>query len=248
MFKLVETRALVTGATGGIGMAIAAALATMGAQVCVTGRREGALADLVQSLPEGAAVPLVSDIQIPEEAATLITKAESVLGGALDIVVCNAGITADNISLRLSDEEWERVIDTNLTANFRLNRAAIKSMLRSRIKGRIINISSVIASVGNKGQANYAASKGGLEAMSRSLAHEVASRGITINCIAPGFIVSPMTEAMTPEQVQAITSHIPAQRLGTPADVAAVVAFLASPAAGYITGTTIHVNGGMYMG
>jgi 3-oxoacyl-[acyl-carrier protein] reductase len=190
-------------------------------------------------------VILPSNLADPAAADQLLKDAETALG-QVDILVCNAGVTRDNLSLRMKDEEWQQVLDLNLNATFRLNRAAIKSMMR-RKWGRIINISSVVAVTGNPGQANYCASKAGMIGMSKALAQEIASRGVTVNCVAPGFIKTPMTDALTEEQQKRITANIPAQRFGLPQDVAASVAFLASAEAAYITGQTLHVNGGLLM-
>jgi 3-oxoacyl-[acyl-carrier protein] reductase len=243
MFDLTGKNALVTGATGGIGGAIAKALAAQGAKLAVTGTRREALEALAGAL--GGAHALPSNLADPAAADQLMKDVEAVLG-QVDILVCNAGVTRDNLSLRMKDEEWQQVLDVNLNATFRLNRAAIKSMIRKKW-GRIVNISSVVAVMGNPGQANYCASKAGMIGMSKSLAQEVASRGVTINCVAPGFIKTAMTDALNEDQQKRITGNIPAGRFGLPEDVAACVAFLASAEASYVTGQTLHVNGGLLM-
>jgi 3-oxoacyl-[acyl-carrier protein] reductase len=244
MFDLTGKRALVTGASGGIGAAIARSLYGQGAAVTLAGRRLDALDTLASELGERASVA-EADLAQPGAADALAEAATSRMGG-VDILVNNAGLTRDNLALRLKDEDWQAVLDVNLTAAFRLSRACLRGMLRQRW-GRIISITSIVGATGNPGQANYAASKAGLVGMSKALAVEVASRGITVNCVAPGFIVTAMTEALNEAQREALTQRIPCARLGEPADVAACVAFLASPEAAYITGQTIHVNGGMAM-
>lgn len=236
--------ALITGATGGIGAAIAKALKEAGAKIAVTGTREDALKALAASLGEDT-LSFISNLKDPAANEQLIKDAETELGG-LDILVCNAGITKDNLALRLKNEDWAEVMEVNLNATFRLNRAAMKSMMKKRF-GRIINISSVVAAMGNPGQANYCASKAGMIGMSKALAAEIASRGVTVNCIAPGFIKTAMTDALNEDQQNRITSNIPAGRFGLPEDVAGSVVFLASDAGAYITGQTIHVNGGLLM-
>jgi 3-oxoacyl-[acyl-carrier protein] reductase len=243
MFDLAGKKALVTGATGGIGGAIARALAARGAQVALSGTREPVLAEMAATL-EGS-VPLVCNLSSPDEAAALVGRAEEALGG-LDILVANAGITRDGLLMRMKDEDFEAVLDVNLGSYFRLARAALKGMMKRR-HGRIIGITSVVGVTGNPGQANYAASKAGMIGFTKSLAAEVASRGITANCVAPGFIVSPMTDALNDAQKEAITGRIPAARLGEGADIAAAVVYLASDEASYVTGQTLHVNGGMAM-
>ncbi|WP_046864921.1 3-oxoacyl-[acyl-carrier-protein] reductase [Microvirga massiliensis] len=244
MFDLTGKKALVTGATGGIGGAIARALHSQGASVTLSGTRREALDALAASL--GDRVQIVeanlSDRNSVEE---LVPAAETAMGG-LDILVNNAGVTRDNLFLRMKDEEWDTVIAVNLTAAFRLSRAAVKGMMRRRF-GRIINIGSVVGSTGNPGQGNYAASKAGLVGMTKALAAEVASRGITVNCIAPGFIESPMTEALNEKQRESILATIPMSRLGTGDEIAAAALYLASAEAAYVTGQTLHVNGGMAM-
>jgi len=243
MFDLTGKKALVTGATGGIGGAIARALHAAGAQVALSGTRQEALDALSAELP--GSVALACNLSDPAETDSLIGRAEEALGG-LDILVANAGITKDGLLLRMKDEDFERVLDVNLGSYFRLARAASKGMMKRRL-GRIIAITSVVGVTGNPGQANYAASKAGMIGFTKSIAQELASRGITANCIAPGFIVSPMTDALNEAQKEAITKSIPAARLGQPDDIAAAVVYLASDQASYVTGQTLHVNGGMAM-
>ncbi len=244
MFDLSGKTAIVTGASGGIGGAIAKALHTQGAAVVLSGTRAEALQALAAELGERAHVvtAAMDDAQAIE---ALAKDAESKLG-KVDILVNNAGITKDQLALRMKDEDWERVIAVNLTGSFRLARACLRGMMRRRF-GRIVGITSVVGVTGNPGQANYAASKAGIIGMSKSLAAEVASRGITVNCVAPGFIATPMTAGLTDEQKARILGQIPADRLGGPQDVAAAVVYLASDEAGYVTGQTLHVNGGMAM-
>ena len=248
MFSLKSYTALVTGATGGIGGSIAHILAKQGARVALSGTREGVLQDLAKDLQstygtEAAVLPC--SLSDPEALETLFPKAEEAMG-KVDILVNNAGITRDGLAIRMKDEDWQAVIDVNLTASFRLCRAAIKAMMKRRY-GRIINISSVVGSAGNAGQANYCASKAGLVGMSKALAHETASRGITVNCVSPGFIASAMTEVLADTVKDKILSTIPMGRMGTPEEIGAAVAFLASAEGGYITGQNLHVNGGMEM-
>ncbi len=243
MFDLTGKKALVTGATGGIGGAIARALHAAGAQVALSGTRQEALDALSAELL--GSVALACNLSDPAETDGLIGRAEEALGG-LDILVANAGITKDGLLLRMKDEDFERVLDVNLGSYFRLARAASKGMMKRRL-GRIIAITSVVGVTGNPGQANYAASKAGMIGFTKSIAQELASRGITANCIAPGFIVSPMTDALNESQKEAITKSIPAARLGQPDDIAAAVVYLASDQASYVTGQTLHVNGGMAM-
>lgn len=243
MFNLNGKTALVTGASGGIGAAIAKTIKAGGAKIAIAGTRKDALDALAAEL--GGATVLTANLAAPDGAETLIKAAEEALG-QLDILVCNAGITRDNLSMRMKDEEWDEVIAVNLTATFKLIRSSMKGMMKRR-HGRIINISSVVGTMGNPGQANYCAAKAGLEGMSKSIAQEVASRGITINCIAPGFIKTAMTDKLNAEQQERITKNIPTQTFGTPEDVAAGVAFLASSEAAYITGQTLHINGGLLM-
>ncbi|MGE0154072.1 MAG: 3-oxoacyl-[acyl-carrier-protein] reductase [Reyranellaceae bacterium] len=244
MFDLSGKSALVTGASGGIGGAIARALHAQGAQVMLSGTRAGALEALAGELKERAHVA-AANLSEAGAADALIKDAEARLGG-LDILVNNAGLTRDMLALRLKDEDWQTVLDVNLTATFRLCRAAMRGMMKRRF-GRMINITSIVGVTGNPGQANYAASKAGMIGMSKSLAAEVASRGITVNCVAPGFIATPMTDALNEEQKKKLLAAIPAERLGTPADVAAGVVYLASAEAAYVTGQTLHINGGMAM-
>jgi 3-oxoacyl-[acyl-carrier protein] reductase len=243
MFDLTGKKALVTGATGGIGGAIARALHKAGAQVALSGTRHEALDAMVAELP--GCVALRCDLSDTAQTDALIGQAEDALGG-LDILVANAGITKDGLLLRMKDDDFERVLDINLGSYFRLARAASKGMMKRR-HGRIIAITSVVGVTGNAGQANYAASKAGMIGFTKSMAAELASRGITANCVAPGFIVSPMTDALTSAQKEAITGNIPAARLGQPDDIAAAVVYLSSDQASYVTGQTLHVNGGMAM-
>lgn len=244
MFDLSGKTALVTGATGGIGGAIAKALHQQGATVIISGRRQEALDALASELKERV-ITLVADLSNKEQVNGLIDQAEQA-AGQVDIVVCNAGITKDNLTLRMKDEEWDDVINTNLTASFLLAKHALKKMFR-RKWGRIINITSVVGTTGNPGQANYAASKAGIVGFSKSIAYEAASRNITINCIAPGFIKTAMTDVLTDDQKQSILHNIPAGRLGSAEEIASAAVYLASEEAAYVTGQTIHVNGGMVM-
>ena len=244
MFDLSGRKALVTGATGGLGGAIARALHAQGATVALSGTRRAALDELAGALGERGHI-VEANLADKDAVEALVPAAEAAMGG-LDILVNNAGVTRDNLFLRMKDEEWETVIAVNLTAAFRLSRAAVKGMMRRRY-GRIVNIGSVVGSTGNPGQGNYAASKAGLIGMTKALAAEVASRNITVNCVAPGFIASPMTEALNEKQREAILSTVPMGRLGVGADVAAAVVYLASAEAAYVTGHTVHVNGGMAM-
>jgi 3-oxoacyl-[acyl-carrier protein] reductase len=246
MFDLTDKTALVTGATGGIGGAIARALHKQGAAVAVSGRQTERLEKLAAELGPQAHV-VTCDLGDRAAVTGLVDAATAKLG-RLDILVNNAGLTKDNLFMVMKDEQWDEVIAVNLTATFLLMRASARAMLRARTGyGRIINISSVSGIVGNPGQGNYAASKAGMIGMSKSLAREVAPRGITVNCIAPGFISTPMTDALKESQVAAIKGAIPAEKFGTPADVAAACVYLASAEAGYITGQTLHVNGGLAM-
>lgn len=244
MFDLTGKKALVTGATGGLGGAIARSLHARGADVALSGTRRDALEALAAELGDRAHV-CPANLALAEEVEALVPAAEAALGG-LDILVNNAGLTRDNLFLRMKDEEWDAVIAVNLTAAFRLSRAAVKGMMRRR-SGRIIGISSVVGVTGNPGQGNYAASKAGLIGLSKSLAAEVASRGITVNVVAPGFIESPMTDVLNDKQREAILARVPAGYLGSGADIAAAVVYLSSDEARYITGQTLHVNGGMAM-
>jgi len=244
MFDLSGKTALVTGATGGIGGAVARALHAQGAKVALSGTRREVLDKLAAELKERAHV-LPCNLANADEVEALIPAAEAALG-QLDILVCNAGVTRDNLFVQMRDEEWEQVLAINLTATFRLARAAAKLMMRKRF-GRLIGITSVVGVTGNPGQANYAASKAGMIGMFKSIAQEYAKRGVTANCVAPGFIVSPMTDKLNDKQREAIVTRIPAARAGTIDEVAAAVAFLASNEAAYVTGQTLHVNGGMAM-
>ena len=244
MFDLADKNALVTGASGGIGGAIARALHAAGARVGLSGTRAGALDLLAGELGDGAfAVP--ADLSSANGAKTLVKDAEAALGG-IDILVNNAGLTRDQLAVRMSDEDWQMVLDVNLTAAFRLSRGCLRRMMKKRW-GRIVSVTSIVGISGNPGQANYAASKAALIGMSKSLAQEVASRNITVNCGAPGFIDTPMTEGLSDEQKHNLTARIPAGRLGEPADIAGACVFLASDEASYVTGQTLHVNGGMAM-
>ena len=244
MFDLTGKKALVTGATGGIGGAIARALHAQGATVAISGTRRAALDDLASALGERVDV-VEANLAETASVEALVPSAEAALGG-LDILVNNAGVTRDNLFLRMKDEEWDTVIAVNLTAAFRLSRAAVKGMMRRRY-GRIVNIGSVVGSTGNPGQGNYAASKAGLIGMTRALAAEVASRTITVNCVAPGFIESPMTDALNEKQREGILATVPMGRLGRGDEIASAVVYLASDEAAYVTGHTLHVNGGMAM-
>lgn len=245
MFDLTGKTALVTGASGGIGGAIAQALAAQGARVALSGTRAEALEAVRAALPND---PVVLPCSLSDAAAVdaLAGQAETALGGRLDILVSNAGVTRDGLLLRMKDADWDEVMKVNLEAYFRLSRAALRGMMKRRW-GRIIAITSVVGVTGNPGQANYAASKAGLIGFSKALAQEVASRSITVNCVAPGFIASAMTDALPDAQKAALTEKIPAGRLGEGADVAAAVTYLASDEAAYVTGQTLHVNGGMAM-
>jgi 3-oxoacyl-[acyl-carrier protein] reductase len=244
MFDLSGKTALVTGASGGIGAAIAAALHAQGATVALSGTRREALEALAAKLSERVHV-LPADLSDPEAAVPLIAAAEAAMS-SVGILVNNAGLTKDGLAMRMPDADWAKVLDVDLGAPFRLSRAALRFMLR-RKAGRIINIGSIVGSTGNAGQANYSAAKAGLIGLTKSLAQEVASRGITVNLIAPGFVVTPMTDALTDAQRGLLAEKIPLGRLGAPADIAAAVVYLASDEAAWITGTTLHINGGMAM-
>ncbi len=237
--------ALVTGATRGIGKAIALELSARGARVVGTATTEAGAQSITDMLAESGGRGAALNVNDAAACEALVAELAQQDGGP-HILVNNAGITRDNLAMRMKDEDWQAVIDTNLSAVFRLSRAVTKNMMKARW-GRIINITSVIGSSGNPGQANYAAAKAGVAGMSRALARELGSRNITVNCVAPGFIETDMTRALNEAQTAAILSQIPMGRLGSAADVACAVAFLAGPQAGYITGTTVHVNGGMYM-
>lgn len=248
-FLLSGKKALVTGATGGIGSAICRLLLEQGASIVMSGTNDEKLADLKGKLQEDISDGKVIDfvrcnLSQQDEVHALAEKAADILGG-VDILVNNAGITSDNLAMRMKLEDWQKVIDINLTATFILSKAVLRGMFKQKF-GRIIMISSVVAHSGNPGQANYCASKGGIEAMARSLAQESASRGVTVNNIAPGFIATNMTEQLNDQQKEVILQKIPMAKMGSPNDIAAAVAFLASEESGYITGTTMHVNGGMY--
>jgi 3-oxoacyl-[acyl-carrier protein] reductase len=245
MFDLSGMTALVTGASGGIGSAIAEALAGQGVRLAVSGSNADKL-EAFRSGLGGDHVALPANLSDAAAVDALVPQAVEALGGRLDILVNNAGVTRDNLAMRMKDEEWSDVIRINLEAAFRLARAALKPMMRAR-HGRIISITSVVGATGNPGQANYAASKAGLVGMSKAMAQEVASRNITVNCIAPGFIQSAMTDALPDAQKETLLGRIPAGRLGAGNDVAAAAAYLASREAGYVTGQTLHVNGGMAM-
>jgi 3-oxoacyl-[acyl-carrier protein] reductase len=244
MFDLTGRKALVTGASGGIGGAIAHALHAQGAEVALAGRRQEALDALAAELGERTHV-LVADLGTPEGDAGLAKAAEEAMG-QLDILVNNAGITADTLAMRMKDEDWQRVIEVNLSSGFRLIRALLRGMLKRR-HGRIIGITSVVGVTGNPGQANYAAAKAGIIGMTKALAQEVAERGITANCVAPGFIETPMTDDLPEAVKENLLGRIPVRRLGTPEEIAGATAYLASDEAAYVTGQTIHVNGGMAM-
>jgi 3-oxoacyl-[acyl-carrier protein] reductase len=244
MFDLTGKSALVTGATGGIGGGIARALHAQGASVALSGTRREVLDQLGAELGARTHV-LPGNLADKDEVEALVPRAEEVLG-QLDILVCNAGITRDNLLVQLRDEDWDEVVSVNLTATFRLTRAAVRGMMRRRF-GRVIAITSVVGVIGNAGQANYTAAKAGMIGLIKSLAQEYARRGVTANCIAPGFIASPMTDKLNDKQRDAILARVPAARLGSAADVAAAAVFLASNEASYVTGQTLHVNGGMAM-
>ena len=245
MFDLTGMTALVTGASGGIGSAIARALAGQGARLAVSGSNAEKLEAFRASLG-GDHVALPCDLGDGAAVDALVPGAVEALGGRLDILVNNAGVTRDNLAMRMKDEEWDAVIETNLKAVFRMSRAVMRPMMRQRY-GRIISITSVVGASGNPGQANYAAAKAGVAGMTRSLARELGSRNITVNCVAPGFIETDMTANLPQEQKQTLANQIPLGRLGQPADVAHAVVYLASPQAAYVTGQELHVNGGMHM-
>ncbi|MFL5253215.1 MAG: 3-oxoacyl-[acyl-carrier-protein] reductase [Rhodopila sp.] len=244
MFRLDGKVALVTGASGGIGEAIARGLHAQGATVVLSGTREDALEALARDLNQRAHV-CPADLRNAAEPGALIEAAETA-AGPLHILVNNAGMTRDMLALRMSDLDWQAVLDVDLSAPFRLARAVLLGMVRRRT-GRIINISSIVASTGNPGQANYAAAKAGLEGMSKALAQEVASRGVTVNIVAPGFVATAMTDKLNDAQRAKLTESIPLRRIGQPEDIAAAVCYLASDEAGWVTGATLHVNGGMAM-
>ena len=244
MFDLNDKSALVTGASGGIGSAIARKLHAAGAKVALSGTRQEPLERLAEKLGERA---YILPCNLSDMAAVEVLPKQAIETlGSLDILVNNAGITRDNLFMRMSDEEWQSVIDVNLTATMKLCKGALRGMMKSRW-GRIINISSIVGATGNPGQGNYAASKAGMVGMSKSLAYEVASRGITVNVVAPGFIATAMTDKLADDRKEAILAQIPAGRMGAAEDIASAVAFLASDGSGYVTGSTLHVNGGMAM-
>ena len=244
MYDLNDKSALVTGASGGIGSAIARKLHAAGAKVALSGTRQEPLERLAEELGERA---YILPCNLSDMAAVEVLPKQAIETlGSLDILVNNAGITRDNLFMRMSDEEWQSVIDVNLTATMKLCKGALRGMMKSRW-GRIINISSIVGATGNPGQGNYAASKAGMVGMSKSLAYEVASRGITVNVVAPGFIATAMTDKLTDDRKEAILEQIPAGRMGAAEDIASAVAFLASDGSGYVTGSTLHVNGGMAM-
>lgn len=245
MFNLTGKTALVTGATGGIGGAIARALHAQGATVVLSGTREAVLGEIAAELGERAFVA-AANLSDPDLVDGLIGRAEEAAGAGLDILVANAGITKDGLLMRMKDEDFQSVLTVNLESYFRLSRAAMKGMMKRR-SGRIIGITSVVGVTGNAGQTNYAASKAGMIGFSKSLAQEVGSRGITVNCIAPGFITSPMTDVLSDQQREGILRNIPAGRLGTGDEIAAAAVYLSSDEAAYVTGQTLHVNGGMAM-
>ena len=244
MFDLSGMTALVTGASGGLGSAIAKSLAAQGAKLALSGSNQAKLEAFAKEL-NGDHVTLVCDLSNSEQVDQLVPRAVEALG-KLDILVNNAGVTRDNLAMRMKDEEWDQVIKVNLEGAFRLMRAAMKPMMKAR-HGRIINITSVVGVTGNPGQANYVASKAGLIGMSKAFAQEVASRGITVNCVAPGFMTSAMTDALNDAQKEGILSKIPTGAMGSGDDIGAAVVYLASREAGYVTGQTLHVNGGMAM-
>ncbi len=245
MFDLSGKTALVTGASGDIGRAIAKALHGQGAKVALTGTRAEALNQLAGELGDRVHV-VAANLSDPADTERLAKDAEAALGGQLDILVNNAGITKDGLLMRMKDEDWQAVIEVNLNAGMRLSRAALRGMMKRRY-GRIIGISSVVGATGNPGQANYAAAKAGMIGFSKALAQEVASRGITVNVIAPGMIKTPMTDVLTEDQKNRMLERIPLGRLGTSDEIAAAAVYLASGEAGYVTGATLHVNGGMAM-
>lgn len=239
--------ALVTGASRGIGKAIATMLARNGARVVGTATTEAGAQAINEYLTASGGAGKVLDVRDSAQVSALIDEIEKAFGAPVAILVNNAGITQDNIAVRMKESEWDSVIDTNLKSVFRLSKAVLRGMMKAR-HGRIINITSVVGSSGNAGQMNYAAAKAGIAGMTRSLAREIGSRNVTVNCVAPGFIDTDMTRALSEDQKKALLGQIPLGRLGNPDDVAAAVLFLASQQAGYVTGTTLHVNGGMYMG
>jgi len=244
MFALTDKKVLVTGASGGIGGAIARAMHAQGATVALAGRNREALDALAAELGDRCHV-IVGELGDTASTDAMLAAASDAMDG-IDVLVNNAGLTRDNLAMRIKDEDWQEVIDVNLTAAFRLSRGVLRGMMKARW-GRIINVTSIVGVTGNPGQTNYAASKAGIIGMSKSLAGEVATRGITVNCIAPGFIATAMTESLSEEQKDRLVGAVPTGRLGTPEDVAACAVFLASDEAAYVTGQTLHVNGGMAM-
>ena len=244
MFNLNGKTALITGASGGIGAAIAKALHAAGATIAISGTRQAVLEELKSQIGDNVHV-LPCNLAKAEDVEKLIPAAEAAMGG-LDILVNNAGIPKDGLAMRMKDEDWQSVLDVNLTSNFRLCRAAMRGMMKKRW-GRIINITSIVGVTGNPGQVNYVASKAGIIGMTKSIAQELAARNVTVNCVAPGFIATPMTDVLNEKQKEAILGRIPAGRMGGPQDIAAAVIYLASDEAGYVTGQTLHVNGGMAM-
>ena len=245
MFDLTGKTALITGATGGIGAGIAKALHGAGATIAVSGTRAAVLEELKAALGGRVHVLPCNLSATPADVEKLVPAAEAAMGG-IDILVNNAGITRDGLAMRMKDEDWAAVLDVNLTASFRLCRAAMRPMMKKRW-GRIVNITSVVGVTGNPGQANYVASKAGIIGLSKSLAQELASRNVTVNCVAPGFIATPMTDVLNDKQKESILARVPAGRLGSPDDIAAATLYLASDEAAYVTGQTLHVNGGMAM-
>ena len=244
MFDLIEKSAIVTGASGGIGGAIARTFHAQGARVALSGTRTDTLEALAGELGDGAFL-VPADLSVTDGAQALAKEAEAAMGG-VDILVNNAGLARDQLAIRMTDEDWQQVLDVNLTSAFRLARACLRGMVKKRW-GRIISITSIVGVTGNPGQANYAASKAGIIGMSKSLAQEVASRNVTVNCVAPGFIVTAMTESLSEDQKEKLIDRIPSGHLGNPDDVAGACVFLASEEASYVTGQTLHVNGGMAM-
>ncbi len=244
MFNLTGKTALITGASGGIGAAIAKTLHAAGATIAISGTRQAVLEELKSQIGDNVHV-MPCNLSNVEDVEKLIPAVEAAMGG-LDILVNNAGITKDGLAMRMKDEDWQSVIDVNLTSNFRLCRAAMRDMMKKRW-GRIINITSIVGVTGNPGQVNYVASKAGIIGMTKSIAQELAARGVTANCVAPGFIATPMTDVLNEKQKETILGRIPAGRMGGPDDIAAAVLYLSSEEAGYVTGQTLHVNGGMAM-
>jgi 3-oxoacyl-[acyl-carrier protein] reductase len=245
MFSLTGKTALITGATGGIGASVAKALHGAGAVIAISGTRATVLEELKASLGGERVHVLPCNLSSAEDVEKLVPAAEAAMGG-LDILVNNAGITRDGLAMRMKDEDWQAVLDVNLTSAFRLARAAMRGMMKKRW-GRIISVTSIVGVTGNPGQANYVASKAAIIGMSKSMAQELAARNVTVNCVAPGFIATPMTDALNDKQKEAILGRIPAGRMGGPDDIAAAVLYLASEEAAYVTGQTLHINGGMAM-